>query len=205
MRSIAEIFRSYAILNAHGVHVNGTDKESNHHYGDAYDRILTIPDATSDLSDTVKLRYPYSIRNDIKLVMEIGVADGACLRAWREVFPNALIVGMDIHHSDGAHGDRIEFRIGDATSKEDCDRTAAGRLFDLIIDDATHHQKDLLRTLLYMWPYVKPGGLYVIEEFEHVTSLRSNIKELWSNVEIIGTCGPYVQDEPLVVLRKPVR
>lgn len=193
MKSIAEIFRSYAILNERGVHVNGTDKESNHRYGQAYEELFR--------RYTAEDKY-VSTRENITLMMEIGVADGSSLRAWRDIFPNATCVGMDIHHSDGAHGDRIEFHIGDATSQADCERVANGRLFDLIVDDATHHQKDLLRTLLYLWPFVKKGGMYVIEEFEHVTSLKRNIIELFPFAQIIGTCGPHCEDEPLVVLRK---
>src|SRR5271166_3915885 len=107
MRSISEIFRSYAVFDADGRHVNGTDKQSNHSYGDAYETIIG------------------SLRTEANLVMEIGVADGSSLLAWREVFPFATCVGMDIHHSDKAHGDRIEFHIGDQRSQHDCERVAA--------------------------------------------------------------------------------
>lgn len=184
MQSIRDIFRSYAVLDADGRHTNGTDKESNHHYGDAYEQLLPS-------------------RLSVNLMMEIGVADGSSLRAWRDIFPNALCVGMDIHHSDRAHGERIEFRIGDATKQRDCEDAAAGRMFDVIVEDAAHHPGESLLTLMYLWPFVRPGGLYVMEEFYNVTSLRKNIIQLWPFAEIIGTCGPHIEDEPLVVFRKP--
>lgn len=204
MKSIKDIFHSYAVLNAQGVHVNGTDKESNHHYGDAYESILTINRPIDDLGFVVRREYPRSIRGDVKLMMEVGVADGSSLCAWREVFPNALIVGMDIHHSDKAHGERIEFRIGDQRSRVDCENAAAGRMFDLIVEDATHKLENTLLTLFWLWPFVKPGGLYIIEEWEGATGDRERIKALFPNAEIVGTCGPHIQDEPLVVLRKQV-
>lgn len=208
MRSIKEIFRSHAVLDGEGVHVNGTDKESNHHYGDAYESLFTL----RGVDNALLLEYPTnappgygdtSTRCDVKLVMEVGVADGSCLRAWREVFPNALIVGMDIHHSDKAHGDRIEFHIGDMRSRRDCENAAAGRLFDMIVDDATHHIDANLMTLLYLWPFVRPGGMYVIEEFCDVHDLGKNLKALCPYVEIVDTPGPFGGNEPLVVLRKP--
>lgn len=195
MKSIAEIFSSYEVLDEHGRHVNGTDKNGpNHRYGDAYERLF-------EFNDTVYGRY--SIRPSIKLMMEVGIADGSSLCAWRDIFSSALCVGLDIHHSDKAHGERIEFHRGDATVQRDCEEAAAGRQFDFICEDATHLLQDSLLTLLYLWPYVRPGGLYVIEEFSNVGALRRNIVALWPYAEIIDTNGPFGGVEPLVVLRKP--
>ena len=184
MRSIRDVFRSYAQLDASGRHVNGTDKCTNHNYSSAYESLF--PD-----------------REAVRLMMEIGVADGSSLRAWREIFPNATIVGMDIHPSAMAHGERIEFYLGDQRSKEDCERAAAGRQFDLIVEDATHLLLNTLLTLSYLWPFVKPGGIYVVEEFADIGSLRGNITELWPYAEVMDTIGPSGGVEPLVVFRKP--
>ena len=204
MKSIAEILRNYAVFDDEGRHINGCDKMSNHSYGGAYE-----------------LLFPDEDRGEVKLVMEVGVADGSCLLAWRDIFPNATIVGMDIHHSDKAHGDRIEFHIGDQRSKTDCERATAGRQFDMILEDATHKLDNTLLTLFWLWPFVKPGGIYVVEEWENVRGNEKNILALWSDssgcdyffgvskntecvdVQLIGTCGPHIHDEPLVVFRKP--
>lgn len=183
MRTVAEIFRSYGALDAQGRHVNGTDKETNHRYGDAYESLF--PD-----------------RAAVELMMEVGIADGSSLLAWREVFPSALCVGMDIHCSCRAHGDRIEFHLGDQRSKDDCDRAAAGRQFDFVCEDATHKLEDSLLTFFYLWPYVAPGGLYVIEEFANVGALRKNITAMWSSAKIVDTVGPFGGTEPLVVFKK---
>lgn len=182
MKSIAEIFRSQAVFDQDGRHTNGTDKESNHRYGAAYESL-------------------FPNRLAIKLMMEVGVADGSCLRAWQAVFPNAICVGMDIHPSDRAHGERIEFHLGDQRIKEDCERAAAGRQFDLIIEDATHHLANTLLTLYWLWPFVKPGGLYIVEEWDGVD--RYHICSLWPNAEILDTTGPFGGIEPLVIFRKP--
>ena len=185
LKSVRDIFRSYAVLDENGRHINGTDKESNHRYGDAYEIILS------------------GLRYSAQLVMEIGNADGSSLLAWSEVFPNANVVGFDIHPIANRN-DRIEFNLGDASNYDDCQRAARGREFDFICEDASHTLADCLTTLLYMWPYVKPEtGIYVIEEFYNIGQLRYHIGELLPYAEIYDTAGPFGGDEPLVVLRKP--
>jgi len=183
VKSVADIFRSYAVFDADGRHTNGTDKMSNHNYGDAYESLFC------------------GYRSEVKLMMEVGIADGSSLLAWSKVFPNATCVGMDIHHSDKAHGDHIEFHFGDQRIKRDCEAAAAGRQFDFICEDATHQLENTLLTLYWLWPYVKPGGLYVVEEWEGV---GNRIKALFPFAEIVNTQGPFGGIEPLVVLRKPL-
>lgn len=197
MRPIKEIFQSYAVLDDQGRHLNGTDKQSNHNYSDAYERLFTCsyPEHPSIT--------PWSIRNSVQRVMEIGVADGSSLLAWAEVFPNAEIVGMDIHHAVRAsENKRITFHQGDQRSYDDCLRAAGWCHFDAIIEDATHQLEDSLRTFLYLWPSVKRGGLYIIEEFANVGALADNIRAMWPYAEIIPTEGPFGGNEPLVVFRK---
>lgn len=195
MRSIADIFRSYAEFDSQGRHVGGTDKQSNHNYGDAYEDIIRW------------WSYSQSCEK-IKLMMEVGVADGSSLLAWREVFPNAHCVGVDIHPAQRLAGcllDRVEFHIGDQRSKRDLEVAAGGRKFDVIVEDATHRLEDSLLTLFYLFPCVRPGGLYIVEEFDNVGALRENIRELFGDlVEVYNTVGPFGGVEPLVVFRKPL-
>lgn len=198
MRSIKEIMQASAVLNSEGVHINGSDRESNHRYGDVYEQILSTNYSLRTYREPDRDQH----RTEVKLMMEIGVADGSSLLAWREVFPNALCVGMDIHHSDKAHGDRIEFRFGDQRLQRDCEAAAAGRMFDFIVEDATHQLENTLLTLYWMWPFVKPGGLYVVEEWDGVD--RNRILGLWPNAKIVDTQGPFGGVEPLVVFRKPL-
>ena len=40
--------------------------------------------------------------------------------------------------------------------------TACG--YDIIIDDGSHVPKHMLLTFRHLWPYVRPGGMYVIED-----------------------------------------
>lgn len=205
MKLVRDIFRSYAVLNAESVHVNGTDRESNHHYGDAYEALFTTElwkevKITEQRAEILPERS--STRTNVKLMMEVGVATGESLWAWSEVFPNATIVGMDTQPSFLARNPRIEFHIGDATKREDCDNVVIGRQFDLIVDDASHQPADVLIALFWLWPHVRRGGMYVIEDFPHYIVQRFPL--LWSEAEVVYTTGPFGGMEPLVVFRRPL-
>lgn len=84
---------------------------------------------------------------------------------WLAYFPQAQVFGFDI--SDFAHleGPRFTFIRGDSGVEADLRRLAeAAAGFDMIIDDGSHasyHQQLALRTL---FPRLRPGGLYIIED-----------------------------------------
>lgn len=44
--------------------------------------------------------------------------------------------------------------------------TTADGLFDLVIDDGGHSMEQQIVSLERLWPAVKPGGLYVIEDLQ---------------------------------------
>lgn len=206
MKSVRDIFRSYAQFDEQGRHVNGTDKQSNHNYGDAYENLLSIARGEPMGEEVSYCFGTRSMRPDVTLMLEIGVADGACMLAWRDIFPNATIVGMDIHPATLVReGDkRLEFHIGNQRYQSDCERVAAGRLFDLIIDDATHYIENTLASLYWLWPFVRPGGLYVVEEWPNIAGDKKRIESLWPGVQFVDTPGPFGGIEPLVAFRKPI-
>lgn len=98
-----------------------------------------------------------------KRILEIGVQGGGSLELWRQFFPDAEIVGIDILESCKEHeGDRIQVFIGDQ-----CDVKFLETLgdFDIIIDDGGHYmtqQQVSMNTLLAN--QLNEGGLYVIED-----------------------------------------
>ncbi len=217
MRSVREIFRSHAFFDAEGKHTWGTDRESNHSYGSAYESLFAKDDDNLCLyklhsdrrscdkcgSDTYHFAHcPDSkmTRHSVRLMLEIGVADGNSLLAWREVFPQALIVGMDLNPPCFSMTvSRVEFHLADQRLCEDCDRVAKDRQFDLIVDDASHQPADILVCLLWMWPHLRPGGIYVIEDLEpHLCDKFAALLP----ATILDSTGPFSDNEPLIVLRK---
>jgi len=115
-------------------------------------------------------------RRQIRTVLEIGVGGwsptteyensqgGESLRMWRRYFPNATIVGIDIHYKSVA-GHRICFEKGDQSDSQFLGAVASRYgPFDLVIDDGSHMASDVQASFEHLWHAVKPGGFYVIED-----------------------------------------
>lgn len=123
-----------------------TDKNHNPYYLDAYEECFS------------------SIRNDVKLVFEIGVLGGGSVRSFRDYFPNALIVGIDITpECIGIKGDRIAIEIGDASDKAFMDSiiTKYGHP-DIVIDDGSHKSSHIRGAYNNLYEATK--YCYVIED-----------------------------------------
>jgi SAM-dependent methyltransferase len=128
---------------------HGTDKASGRHgYLEVYDRHLS------------------RFRDSKVRVLELGVFKGASLRMWRDYFPRGQVIGCDLHPDRRDHaGDRIAIEIGDCGSAAFLENVARSHgPFDVIVDDASHiwrHQQIAFETL---FPHLKPGGIFIIED-----------------------------------------
>lgn len=104
------------------------------------------------------------IRQDVKLVFEIGVYQGASIRGFSEYFPNALIVGIDINPDSYFEGERISIEIGDAANREFLESLVKkyGNP-DIVIDDGSHFSSHIRAAYHSLFPYTKI--CYVIEDY----------------------------------------
>lgn len=110
-------------------------------------------------------RYLRDWRSSLITMLEIGVFDGASLRMWRDYFPQGRIWGLDVNPGCVVHeGERITVITGEQADPDALDRCAPGEDFDLVVDDGGHYPDDQLAALMALWPRVKPGCLYVIED-----------------------------------------
>jgi len=101
-------------------------------------------------------------------MLEIGVLNGGSLEMWRNYFPKAKIVGIDINPDCRDHEQvdkNIFVRIGDQSNEEFLQSLIDefGE-FDLILDDGSHHVDHVNRTFQYLYPNLKDGGIYFIED-----------------------------------------
>ena len=100
-----------------------------------------------------------------KAVFEIGVKNGGSLALWRQLFPEARVVGLDLRLSKIVRHDGIVYVEGDQT-----DRVLLAKIaeehgpFDLVIDDGSHVGEHQLISLAALAPHVAPGGVYVVED-----------------------------------------
>ena len=110
--------------------------------------------------------------NEINL-FEIGVLRGASLRAWNHFFQNGKIFGMDIFHRIEHKGviDKLSKHDIKAFKADQSDKEELSRImkecnveFDIIIDDGSHWPDHNQISLGVLFPHVKSGGYYIIED-----------------------------------------
>lgn len=101
--------------------------------------------------------------------VEIGVQNGGSLEIARKLFnAGATIVGVDIDPSCKSletRGVADHIVIGSQTNLECLQEivNVAGQM-DIIVDDGSHMQDDMIITFLNLFHYLKEGGVYVIED-----------------------------------------
>lgn len=115
--------------------------------------------------------YEHHLPARVDRLLEIGVMDGCSLRMWREYYPGAsAIVGVDIRPPLKIDG--VQVLQLDATEPAAVATLRTYGPFDVIIDDGSHMTSDQQETFGLLWPAVRPGGSYVIEDLH--TSYMSN-------------------------------
>lgn len=104
-------------------------------------------------------------------LLEIGWGDGASMRMWREYLHiESTIVGVDINEPKEQIPGVYDVVV-DATSPAVQAEVEHHGPFDFIIDDGSHLSPDVIASFQLLWPLVKPGGLYIIEDL-HVSYHR---------------------------------
>lgn len=107
-------------------------------------------------------------------LLELGVSSGASLLAWRQFFPNANIVGLDIRDmpsrlQPSVDRKKLTFVQGDQSSADilqSCVAASRSGKFDVIIDDASHVGWLSRASFEYLFRHgLKPKGLYFIEDY----------------------------------------
>ena len=134
---------------------HATDKSSLHHdYCKYYEKYL------EPLRD-----FPITL-------LEIGVGGdedenfgGNSLRMWHDYFKYGKIIGVDISHKKGISNSRTKFYQLDQTNKEGLNVLVKKEgMPDVIIDDASHINELTIKTFGILFPLLKKGGLYIIED-----------------------------------------
>jgi demethylmacrocin O-methyltransferase len=105
-------------------------------------------------------------------LLEIGVGgyekpfSGAkSLRMWKHYFPSGNIYSIDIYDKSALQEERIRIFQGSQVDRAFLDKVCeeTGEL-DIIIDDGSHINEHVIETFKILFPKLKDGGIYVIED-----------------------------------------
>lgn len=120
-----------------------TDKLWHHRYGEAYDSLFSRFDREAKLN-----------------ILEVGTQKGSTLLAWKEYFPNANVIGVDIVDvvPEKYRKDNVTRIIADI-KKVDFDEG-----FDIIIDDGSHYLGDMVYVVANHFMTMKDKGVMILED-----------------------------------------
>jgi len=103
------------------------------------------------------------LEKDIKVFYEVGIYQGGSLELWADLFPEALIVGLDIDPKCVSTRKNVVVEKGDATDpvflQSIMDKYGKP---DVFLDDASHLSSHMKKTFEIMYPHTKL--LYCIED-----------------------------------------
>lgn len=151
----------------------GTDKSSlGHGYMDTYQKHIG------------------PLKNQKFTLLEIGTAGGASMRMWKEYFTEASIFGIDNNPSclqDIFIGNQQDTKFLD-------DVLAMIGPIDVLIDDGSHMGSDQITTFRHIFPKLKSGAYYIIEDthtfycpaYAKDSKVFEFFSSLTSHVDILG-------------------
>lgn len=151
MKTIHEILQSY-----------DTDKHNatEHSYGDVYEEVFSKYDRDAEIE-----------------ILELGVQRGGSLLAWKEYFPNARVVGVDISDT------RVEkYKVDTVTfikkDLKDAIEQLKEQRFDIIIDDSDHFDGTIAWIIQHYWELLKLNGTMVIEDIQIIDRYTQTIQSV---------------------------
>ena len=114
-------------------------------------------------------RYLADITAPAPVILELGVHRGDSLEMLADYFPAALVLGVDANDMDLAFSTpRIKAYQGLQDDPALHARILAENkitVYDLIIDDCAHIGSLAATSFQILFPKLKPGGLYIIEDW----------------------------------------
>ena len=154
-----------------------TDKATYHSFTGFYDNLLSLD------------------RENVKTLIEVGVAGGSSIKMWREYFKNSKIYCFDYSLDCANTVNRLKdviFSYANQDSKESLKNAISNDIalnsVDIIIDDGGHFSTQQRNTLEVLWPYLKSGGVFIVED------IHTNIRHWYPN-PISWNANKYYWDE----------
>jgi hypothetical protein len=140
-------------------------------------------------------RYFASIRENVKVFLEIGILSGESCKLWEEYFPNAMIHMIDINPNCKQYETaRTKIHIGDQNDEDFLARIKDEvKNIDILIDDGSHISSHQIKSFQYLYPNINSQGFYIIEDLrnsyeESVNSL--DLRKEWPGMNLNKPSDP---------------
>lgn len=171
---------------------HGSDKDTDHSYGELYDAVV-----------------PPAWRDSAVNILEIGVYNGASMRAWTEAMPSARITGWDVSDAPRDVPAGATFSRLDGTRLDSAARIADGSL-SLVVDDGSHIPADQSASLKNLYRKLAPSGVYVVEDIRPEAVVAAIVSDSclptganWVEIDLRPVRGRW-DDRVLVVSPSPL-
>lgn len=111
-------------------------------------------------------------RNENLVIAELGILYGSSLLMWKDYFANATLYGFEYNtdlidsFKKKYNNDRIHLTRLNVFNQSSIVKAfhSTNVKFDLIIEDTTYQFEDQLRVIENVHPYLKPGGMLIVED-----------------------------------------
>lgn len=137
-------------------------------------------------------------------ILEIGVQGGGSLQMWKKYFGStSKILGIDIDPTYKYEEEQIQVEIGNQSDLEFLTRIVAEYgPFDVIIDDGSHIQSDVLNSFFFLYPTLNRGGTYIIEDTNtaYFKAFQGGIRSEANSISIFSN---FVHDMNLEYMEEP--
>ena len=160
------------------LHRYGSDKDRNGYaqcYTTLFDRFQHTPLTMLEIGIGTMIPGVHSSMQGYALS---GYKPGGSLRAWRDFLTKGRIIGFDVQpDTQFSDEERIETYLCNSTDLAEVDHKLeqmGNPRFDIILDDGSHIDQDQLKTLANLYPHLKPGGIYIIEDIYPSSVVSSN-------------------------------
>lgn len=145
-----EYNQTFATQIAEALNLSYSDKASMHSYHTVYAHIF----------------QDMEINNFLEIGLFLNDLQYTDLDAWEEIFPSANIYGGDIKEAQLFDRGRIRMTYLDQDDAESQNNLLVEFpvQFDVILDDASHVHESTISTFESLFPTVRTGGVYLIED-----------------------------------------
>lgn len=126
-------------------------------------------------------QYFQSIKNEKLNILEIGIGGGPSLKMWYDYFPNSQIHAIDVEDKRQHDNHRVKTYVCDQSNRKQLKEVMSkvGSV-DIIIDDGCHVVSHQQISLGFLFPYMKDGGQYWLED------LHTSDRSVWQGKTLYG-------------------